>query len=236
MNFLEICQEVARMAGTQGSFSSVSDPVGAHAVIVSAVVAAFRDIQTDRNNWEWMLKSKEYAVDAGFGTYTTATIFGSQDDTATVYLTFGRWDKLNPGTSCYATHPTTSKVTNVKYMDYYQYREYYKNSDATITGTPDTYTVHPLNNSIIFKPLPDVAYAMTVSYYVKPLLLTENAQVPYLPIEHHNCIVYKALERVANHYSNMAIYDKYAGEAAIALGQLYRSYIPAQSVQINPIA
>jgi len=234
MNFLQICQKVDIMAGTQGSFQSVSNPVGAHAVITQAVIDGFLDLQNDRKDFEFMKKAAAFSTNVGTRSYSTSTIFGTQSATDDPYDYFGRWQKLDPYSSYFITDPDDSIKYMVQYVNYEWFKTAFLNP-GSVNKRPRYITADPSDN-LLFHPTPDKIYTVAADYFLEPLALQGNAMVPYLPSRFHQLLAYMGLERVANHYSNTSIYQRYAGQAAVLFGQLYRDQVPGKSVRLNPVA
>jgi len=246
MNFLDICKRVDTMSGVQGHIDSVSNTIGAQAVIVNGVVEGFIELQDDRLNWEWMVRTvqfgaipdqQEYAVDDIFQATLLSQATTTFDPTAE-YLAFGRWRRDNPSTSHYIEKYDDDGNRMYRHRLVYLRHDHFRArfNDSQSTGQPAYMTYRPDTNAILLHPVPDSRYFILADYYVQPQLLAHNSEIPILPAPFHLMLVYGGLDRLANHYSNPSIYNRYALAHAKMTGSLYREHVPGESVQINPVA
>ena len=108
-----------------------------------------------------------------------------------------------------ATIATAAKPANLKYWDFKTFRiiepgetdenplaavEYDSIKESildTSTDIPSRVIIMP-DNSLMFEPVPDLAYTIKADYYDKPTLLAANAQVSLIPEEYHQIIIGRA--------------------------------------------
>lgn len=248
MDFLDICKRVDTMSGVQGHIDGVKNVVGAQAVIVNAVAESFVDLQNDRLNWEWMRRTvqfgavpdqQDYAVNDIFQTspVVQAAAAANFDPTAE-YILFGRWRRDNPHTSHFIEKMDASGNRVYRHRLIYVDHDYFRAAfnDSQATGQPSHFTYKPNDNTIQLHPVPDERYFIYADYYVEPQLLQHNTEIPILPLPFHMMLVYGGLDRLANHYSNPSIYNRYALAHAKVMGSLYREHVPGEYVQVNPVA
>jgi hypothetical protein len=64
---------------------------------------------------------------------------------------------------------------------------------ATATGKPSCYALS--GSGVVLYPTPDAAYELTWRYYALPSLMTADADVPSIPQDYHEALVFYALQR-----------------------------------------
>ncbi len=187
--FLELCQDVAREAGVTGTQNTVvpttvSGQVGELERIVRWVKAAWRDIQ-GRRHWNWMWENAALTLPLG-----ASSIAGTVPSER--YLT---------GT---ARRPsTTSDGLELEYIPWDEWQDWYSDAYVLAGNSPTVFTVTPAN-AIQFNGTASVALTppgamdFTVQRYRNPTELRLDADVPGMPADLMDLIVYKALLRYAN--------------------------------------
>ena len=245
MNFLEIAQEVDTMSGLQGMIQSVVAPIGAQAVIVSAIRQGFIEIQEDRMTWEFMRRTGKFMLRGGQDLYQPRSLFPPKPDlnanpTGLPYEVFGRWQRKWPATSYSLRNidmDTGLPTGTWSLIHCIPYRELRAMAQSTTTeGVPRFVAPKDNSDDLVFFPTPDHAYECNADYYVEPQELMGNAQIPILPSRFHRLLAYAGLERVGNYYGNPNLYQRYAVAAAKMHGSLYRDQCPAESVTIRAVA
>ena len=236
MNFLSICQKVDVLSGLQGNVQTVEKPIGGQAVLVEGVRDGFLDLQNDRMTWEWMRRMAEFALVPAQQEYTPT--YAVPPPAAPLptdpYNLFGRWQKKHPMISYRVQDPDTLKWAKMIFVDYREFRHHLRNQTAT--GKPRYVTAHEQNNNLLLHPVPDKAYTMQADYFVEPQILQFNTNSPILPSRFHMLLVYRGLERLANHYGNNGLYGRYSVADAKLLGSLYRDQCPGETVTIRAVA
>ena len=101
------------------------------------------------------------------------------------------------------------------------------------SGPPSEYTISPLNGSIIFN-LPDAPYIVDVYYWHVPDNMTLNVDVPVLPVQYHDIIIYKGCMGLGTYLGNYDLVNENQELYDIAMGQMLRTECPEMHVKTKP--
>ena len=212
--FLELCQETDRVLASQGTLASVVT-TGYQDLLVGYVQNAYTDIQAARKEWDFLHTSVDIVLLSGKTEYNTLDIFGMVDDPVANW----KLDKF------------MYDFDNLKYVPYdvYIYEEW-KEEDE-----PGKFSKVIENNTLIFE---DITTPKTVTayYYSKPQKLEENADVPLMPSQYDNAIIYRAVADVALKVGVPEMYYLFDAKANVLLGDLLRSQNPGKRVRSRGIA
>jgi len=194
MNFLQLCQRVAREVGVPGTGpASVSSQTGELARIVNWVRTAWEDVQTDRPDWLWMRDSFSFVTTLSDRQYSPAD--------CGIATRFSSWDSE----SLRIYRQSQNDEMALYWMPYAEFR-------ATYIVGPQT-TNQPLhatlatNRDLLLGPTPDDAYTINGEYRKSPQELAADADEPEIPSEYHMMIVYRAMMMYARYNSAPEIYE-----------------------------
>jgi len=179
MNYLQLVNDFL-------TESSLSDPVGAigsdnYEGRKSAlwVKDSWIEIQRARR-WKFRWAEGSFSMVVNQGVYTLADLTLTSG-VAFVNSEFFLVDTLGK------RHPLTQKSpSEIKS----------KNRISTESGTP-RFIAEKLNGDLEFYPKPDTTFSIEYEYYVAPVTLTTDLDVPSMPPEYHKAITWKALENYA---------------------------------------
>lgn len=225
--YLELSQQVHKLAQVQGSLVSVTEP-GINGEIATLVQKAWTDIQNLRSNFEFMRKTLAFTLAAGTSTYSVQTLFQSPavDD-------LSRW--IDEPNSLYLTSPDGNQRFSVRPIDYDTLRDL-KRSGPVVQEAPRFWAHEPSNLSVMFFQTPGLNYAMELDYYRSPQILVSNADVPHIRSQWHDIIVYKATADLAAGKSIHGLYQRFELRYNQRLGDLLRAYVPGVSATIRAAA
>lgn len=206
MHYLRIMQLTNTACGLQGDIDTVNNLKDIQVSIAEFVNLAYYDIQVMRDDWKFMQGTLDTHIIPASYTITNADV--------------GRWNKL------YYSNK------EVRRYDY----EGYLNSDWTSTpGPPRMYTIIPETNKVVFN-TPDQPYAIRARYVRVPLTLSNDSDIPIIPVRFHTVLVYKAAADFGSWLGNPEIEDRNMTKYDTLLLQLKRSEIPSKTVNIVPMA
>ena len=215
MTFLELANQLLKETGVDDNgVASVSGQTGMQLKAVNWIIRAWRDIQNMRY-WHFLWQN---------GTFTT--VVGQQSYTPTLNPTLNAWVTdsvhINDGTQ-------TSYLTHKPWAQWQQER-------LTVqSGKPSEFTIDP-TDKLIFNTLPDAIYTIDFDYYRTPQILAANNDVPIMPSQFHDVILYKAMEYLATEQDAMEIYQASAITLNRLLVDLKESQLPQIRVGSTPIA
>lgn len=222
MNFLDMCRGVRQRVGVQGTGPSTVGTTDFDSIFVTHVSDSWDDIQMSKKRWKWMKVTafKSFLTVADTTSYTLTDIFGPTHR-------MGRWDTksifINDGT----------QRSGLNFVNYDTYIRRHLN-DVSASSFSE-YTVDPSNNSIII-PLCDTVYTIEAYYYKSKQTLTLDADVPELPLDFHNVIIYQAVARYAASVSMSQIYQEYEAKYSKLYDDLVRDQLPKERIAIKGIA
>ncbi len=192
--FLKICQDTAREMGIAGTGpTTVLSQTGELANVVRWVINSYEDIQ-NRNHGNWRFLRKRWTIDttAEDGIYSPSDI--TDIEAAAVISRFGHWhiqDKRNPPQAF-----LTSGGVGVEFRMIWTVWEDFKyiyRLGTQVSSKPIHIGYEP-NNDLVLGPVPSDIYTVTGEYYRSAQILAADADVPEMPTQFHNLIMYYAIE------------------------------------------
>ena len=197
--FLKICQNVSRECGVAGGAdasptpTAVTGQTGELNRIVNWVADAYTEIQNSRN-WRWL--RKDFEVDTVAGTATYAFGIVTDVDDAAVISRFREWrlaDRRNPPKIFLKSTGVGGQVfLSWTVWDNFEYL-YLTGSLQDQTSQPVHITVNP-KDEIQLGIVPNDIYTLRGAYFKSPQILAANGDVPEMPTQYHNLIMYQAME------------------------------------------
>lgn len=187
MTFLELCKRVRQDAGVSGEGpTSVTGQNGMLARIVRFVINANNEIQLENADWYFL-----WAQGQG-STITKVNNYFDGD--------FGI-DRMRS----IRTFTCNEETIEARDWDWYMREVKGKGKDKEL-GVPKYYTVRP-DNKILFFPVPDGDYPVSVDYYRKPVPLVNGTDVSVIPEEYHEAIVCRALMFYAHYEEDTYLFQ-----------------------------
>jgi hypothetical protein len=199
MNFLTLCQTLARESGASSStLTTVTGAIGENLRFVEWIRRANSDIQSLWANWKF-----------NFAQSSDTTSIGVSINTAPSDLE--SWDR--------SRFKIDGEV--VPSIDYAEWSDF----GAVSSGKPSQIVVMP-NNSLMFVPTPDAIYTVTGDYYLSPQELTDNADIPRIPETYHDVIWLYALVNYAYYEAADEVLQRAKDRLMERLPRLESSQLP----------
>jgi hypothetical protein len=205
MNTLEIVQATRLASGVQGEIDSVVSQTGIKKTIISFVNSAYNDIQLLREDWSWR------QTGGSFNWTTTST--------SEVLSGVGKLNLL---------------YYDQKPLIFVEYEQWLLNEPYDSYLYPYIFTIQPETRGIIINPV-DATYGVYYRGVKSPETLTTNSQIPLLPPDHHNIIVYKAAKDIGLFLGNAEIMNLNAERYDTAIGALLRAHNLPKRIRQRPI-
>lgn len=190
MTFLELCQRTRELAGISGTGpTAVTNQTGEYLRVVNWVRQSWIDIQNRHAHWDFLRDEFTFQTVVGQQAYTLAQMGAtdlrevSKTDTARCYLT-----ATGIGDEQYL----------VPWWDWHVFRDTYKYGLQT-NARPVVFSIEPNTKSMHLGSIPDDIYTVTGIYYKRAVSLTAASDVPALPEQYHEIIVYRALSKYAGY-------------------------------------
>jgi len=231
--FLQLCQRVryeCGLAGVGDVPASVLNQTGVLRKVVDRTARAWVDIQSELNGcWKFLRKQKVYQLVIGQREYSVAVDLGVSD--------LGKWDKES---SCIYKTSTADETA----LTWIEYRDFRRRYHSFSTGRPCVVT-DKVKDSLAFDLTPDSAYTATLDYWKTPVVLAANADVPDIPVQHADVIVWKSVMMFAGNEISpellayaTGMYTKSHFKLILDQGDLpdaRRSYPLAHGSRTNPV-
>lgn len=145
-------------------------------------------IQADKPDWQFMRQTAQFNLTAGVALYTPAQV-GLASTPQFAPNAFANWkrDSFRCFTSTYDDEMLMGFIPWDQWRNVFQY-----GSMRTNTSRPVAVTVAP-DKSLGFGITPDRNYGVVFEYYRAPVALSADADMPSMPGQYHDLIVYRAL-------------------------------------------
>ena len=217
--FLDLCQRLASECGVSGSGpSTVTGQTGESARLVNWIATRWLTIQRRHPDWHFLLVSPgvSFVTVAGQALYTPTQC----GVTAGVV---GQWKRDT--FRCYLTASGTPTEIFLRYLDYDLWRDLYQYGTLRTTQVqPTVMTVTP--NFSIGLQTPLAGYTITGDYFLAPVALTADSDVPTIPIQHIMGIVYGAMMDYGTFESAPEVYQRGLEGYLNTLAELEKNRLP----------
>lgn len=200
MTFLQLAQRLATESGVSGMLSTTAGQAGSLGRIVNWVGAAWNEIQTAHDDWDWMRASS--ILGSGVSFAPAAAQFNAPLGTGGGQVgvaadSFGKWDEATFRCYTTATFVSSGYPLDEIFMDCIDFDiwrdAYMLGAMRAVQTRPYVIAIGP-DQSLSLGPPPNGLYTITGDYWMAPSLLVNDADVPAgLPTRWHMLIVYKAL-------------------------------------------
>lgn len=191
MNYLELCQAVARESGTIAglpSFTTVAGATGRLAKLTAWVADAWRNIQNERTDWLFLRQEFSKALIVDQTQYTPAS-FGLE---VLKWMPDTRTRRIM---SVYDNSIGQADEGHIQQIPYDRWRAMY-NHGSHDANRPTVWAQAP-DKQLCVGPKPDKAYIIRGEYIRTAQLLTADADIPIIPTQFHGVIVGEALRLMA---------------------------------------
>lgn len=189
MNYLQLVNTARVECGVSGpALTTVQGltPGGESARMANWVNQAWMDVQTAKEDWQWLREPVQFNLVTQQQEYTPAQ--------AGVGSTFGNWKRDSFRCSSVGQNYADEQLLN--YMDYTTFRNLYQYGNMRTTyARPVVVSIAPggPDKNLAFGSIPDQPYVITAEYYKKPVELEADADEPQIPSRFHMIIVYRAM-------------------------------------------
>lgn len=214
--FLELCQNTRSEGGMSGTGpTTVVNQTGEMGRVVTWVNRAYERIVSKYKTWNFMRPSFSFQTIEATAEYLP---------TAVDITDHGSWkvDSLR----CYLTEAGVSDEQWIIYREWDQFRDLYRFGGVTaIAGRPQWFSVAP-DQSLVFHPVPDAEYTVVGERFRRPTKMTANNDVPVIPAEFHDIIMWRALMFYAAYEQDGALLLSSQDQYRSMLVELMRKELP----------
>lgn len=220
MTFLELVQDFMREAGMSGTIASVQGQAGEALRAVSWIVKAYRSIQNEHPDWEFLRGDVQFNTNTSSAIYTAA---------AAGVTGFGEWRFRGDDWRCYTAATGPMDEQPVRFVGYEEFKSVYAyGAQRLANDRPQVVTERP-DQSLQFWPTPNAAYTIIGEQYQAPLDLVKDTDVPCFAAKYHDIIVYRAMQLYGAFEGDSAVFTFGQAECARILSQMETQYLPKWS-------
>ncbi|NDD53731.1 hypothetical protein EBZ39_07610 [bacterium] len=203
MNYLQLINRARVECGVSGSnvaLPTAQGLTGENARIANWINSAWIDIQTAKEDWQWMRDAVQ------FNTVTQQQVYTPTQ--AGVGTTFGNWKRDSFRCSSVGQNYVDEQLLN--YMEYTTFRNLYQYGTMRTTyARPVVVSIVPgADKSLGFGATPDQPYVITGEYYKRPYDLSADADEPNVPTRFHLAIVYRAMMFYGGYEAAPEVYSR----------------------------
>ncbi len=212
MDFLTLVKRLRQEAGIAGSGpQSVTLQTGELKRLVDWVASAWVDIQIAKTNWLWMV-----------GEFSFVTTPGKRDYTAAEAGIASRFSMWAPRTVRMGLTENDEQL--LQPLSYDEYRAIYLTGPQP-QSRPVALAVSPAQK-LLLGYVPNDAFTVRGEYQKSPQYLALDTDVPEMPGQFHEAIVYMALMKFARYMAAGEIYEDAASNYQRIMNQLMVHQLP----------
>jgi len=224
VNFLQICQAVHEELGLDGAQTlptAVTAQTGRLAQIVNWVKRTNSEIQAKHKEWKFRRSSGIVTLTAGQSSVARSAIVAANstyDDLAPFFRGDQRFVNI------YQSALGKADTQSVWYVEYEQFRGWLDRQPFP-TGRPGRYSVRP-DGALLFDALADVNYVVEFDFVRSIQDLAANGDVPIIPADYHDAIVYGACMKYGGHTENAVVFGDFNRRFRQRMTQLSNRELP----------
>nr|BDD47846.1 hypothetical protein 19 [Burkholderiaceae bacterium] len=216
MNYLQLVNRARTECGVSGNnLTTTVNQTGENSRFTSWVSTAYVDIQTAREDWNFLRGNFAFNTVAQQGNYT-ATDAGIASD-------FGNWKR-----DSFRCSKDSNFVDEqlMAYMNFTEFRNLYRYGNMRTTFNRPVVVAFEPDKGLAFGPIPDIVYHINGEYYKKPIEFTSDDQEPRIPDQYHMLIVYKAMQYYGGYESAPEVFSRGEFEFRRLMERLHIDQLP----------
>lgn len=194
--YLELVQELHSECGVSGAVpSTVIGLSGINADLARWIRSAYVEIQNRKNGrWSWLRSEFELVTTAGQSEYDHTECTDTIDAEAVTRLSVWNIASTKNPAKIYRTSSGKGGETWLSYLDWDAFCTIYKIGTHN-NQFPSHITIRPNGKKIVLGSQPDEEYTVSGEYYKSAQHLELDTDVPEMPAQYHQLIVYRAMEK-----------------------------------------
>lgn len=180
--FLRLVRQLHQDCGISGDApETVVDQIGEAKRLVDWVAHAWVLIQSLHDDWKFQRRSISFETETGEAFYTT-------EDCGIEPNTFGNW--VRNSFRCYLTSTGQQGELPIELNpDYDAWRSRWMiGANRTVQSYPIDIAIMP-DDGLALGPKPNGVYTINGDYYLAPILMTQDDDIPHLPKKHSPLII-----------------------------------------------
>lgn len=181
-DFVTLCQRVRQECGMAGDGPTTTiGQTNMLKKVVDRTQRAWIDIQASKPYWKFLRTTLSYPLVVAQQSYVVSTA----TPTGFGLTSVDKWDQQ----TAFIYKTSTSDETPLKWISYQDFRKRFRTYPS---GRPDTLCEGP-GGTVLFNKTPDYAYTITLGYWQTPEKLVNPTDVPALPEQYCDVIVWKSM-------------------------------------------
>jgi hypothetical protein len=226
--FLELCANLARESGAVGSApASVVNQTGRQGKCVEWVRQAWTQIQADNPDWSFLRQEFSGTLSVDVMEYAPGSF---------AITSFARWIPDVSGYQPMTIYPAgqQEQECTLRQLDYVSWRTSY-NRGVHDAAKPVRWAIHP-DGSFLVGPKPDQGYIVRGEYQRGPQNLVADGDIPIMPAQYHDAIVWRAAMMLAEHDEAPVAHQGAQLKYSAILTSMVRDLLPAVELGGNALA
>ena len=224
--FLQLVQDLSNECGIAGTGpTTVVGATGENGDLVRWVSKAYKELQLKHGGrWRWLRRDFTFDTTSAEDTYAFGDV--TDVDAAAVISRFQTWrnnDWEDPP-KIYLTSGGVGAQRWMIWVPWEWFKQIYKIGTQN-SGFPHHVTTDPQDN-IVIGPASTDTHTITGDYWRSPQILAADADVPEMPAQFHDLIVYMAMEKYAGQESAPEVMARAKGEGRPMLRSLENNQMP----------
>jgi hypothetical protein len=225
--YLQLCQRLRRECSVGGTGpAAVTGQTGQLAKLVAWAADAYEEIQNRHATWRWLRST--WSVNTVAETDTYAATNCTDTLLSETVSRFSHWwpedENGCPNVKCYPQSSGVGAEVWLAPLPWSDFRATYKIGTQT-SGQPQHYTIDPQNN-LVLGPKPSAVYVVSGEYQRSPQILAADADVPEMPAQFHNLIVFWAMEKYGADSVAQEVYARAVKEGGRMRRAIERNQLP----------
>lgn len=235
--FLQLCKDTCRecgVAGGEDAISAVANQDGELGRLVGWVKQSWTEIQREhRSNWRWMRVGFTVNTVADDDTYAYTDCTDVLASTPIARFARWRFNDRNDPPKIYLTSSGVGTQTWLTVADWDDFKGIYRIGTQN-SGYPAFIAVDPQNN-LVLGPKPNGIYTVTGDFIRSAQVLAADADIPEMPSDFHDLIVYRAMQKYGFFESAPEVLARGREQEGLLMGQLRQDQLPSFR-QAGPMA
>ena len=217
MNYLQLVNRERVECGVSGNaLARTQNQTGENARFTSWVSSAYVDVQSAKDDWNFMRGQFNVQINPGVQTITAAATVPTLDN----------WKKDSFRLSIKFGADDFTEEQLLPCMDYDEWRNIYQyGTMRTTQSRPTVVAVHP-SKAIGFGPIPDKTYRFIGEFYRKPVEFVSDDDQPSFSDRYHMAIVYKAMMYYGGFESAPEVFSRGEYEFRRIMERLHAEELP----------
>lgn len=220
--FLGLCQRLQLECGVSGELTTTAGQVGSLGRLVAWIGTAWEELQTERDDWNFMRSSNLLGAGISFTTVDGQASYPLGTGAGTCGITaaqFGKWDRQS-----FRNYTTAAGFQNEMFLDEIPFdawrNSYMLGAMRAVRTRPVAIAIGP-DNSLCLGPPPNALYTVTGDFFTAPTIMAQDADTPTgLPNQFHMAIVYKGMMLYGGYEAAPEVFQKGSQGYASLIAQL----------------